>query len=379
MPDRIAVAFPSGRPLEDSPDLVQCKHCKRPVCRVSAATHIRACLDKKQEKLKRKKEAKEAKDAAARKERGEKLSENGDDADGRELKAKGPKADGTKGDLGDGTSKSRKRKADGELDKAGRAKKKREEAKAKAKGAKAKGPVDVERQCGVMGANGQQCARSLTCKSHSMGAKRAVPGRTKPYDVLLNAYQKQSQAKQQRKCPIDFTCTRLKLINLGAAMDANAPIMDGFEEASGPVDSEEEKEAVMAAIARACPQPLVTQPPTSTRSKYQYIRMKEVLHNALSGQRGASLFLPGSTHVDVDARSALSHGSASDYHYGPQSFASPIQGNSIEPIGALEAISRRASATQRMRTEGTRQSLQGGVAASPRRTSFSGPPLLGQC
>lgn len=59
------------------------------------------------------------------------------------------------------------------------------------------GPVDVERQCGVILPNGQPCARSLTCKSHSMGAKRAVPGRSLPYDMLLAAYQKKNQAKQQ--------------------------------------------------------------------------------------------------------------------------------------------------------------------------------------
>lgn len=58
------------------------------------------------------------------------------------------------------------------------------------------GPVDVERQCGVL-KDGVPCARSLTCKSHSMGAKRAVPGRTLPYDMLLSQYQKKNQAKQQ--------------------------------------------------------------------------------------------------------------------------------------------------------------------------------------
>jgi SCA7, zinc-binding domain len=61
------------------------------------------------------------------------------------------------------------------------------------------GPVDVERQCGVITPNGVPCARSLTCKSHSMGAKRAVPGRSLPYDMLLAAYQKKNQAKQQSK------------------------------------------------------------------------------------------------------------------------------------------------------------------------------------
>ena len=60
------------------------------------------------------------------------------------------------------------------------------------------GPVDVERQCGVS-KDGVPCARSLTCKSHSMGAKRAVAGRSLPYDMLLAAYQKKNQAKQQSK------------------------------------------------------------------------------------------------------------------------------------------------------------------------------------
>jgi SAGA-associated factor 73 len=45
--------------------------------------------------------------------------------------------------------------------------------------------------------DGVACARSLTCKSHSMGAKRAVAGRSLPYDMLLAAYQKKNQAKQQ--------------------------------------------------------------------------------------------------------------------------------------------------------------------------------------
>jgi hypothetical protein len=32
-----------------------------------------------------------------------------------------------------------------------------------------------------------------------MGAKRAVAGRSLPYDMLLDAYQKKNQAKQQSK------------------------------------------------------------------------------------------------------------------------------------------------------------------------------------
>lgn len=51
-------------------------------------------------------------------------------------------------------------------------------------------PVDVDRQCGVINEKGFPCPRSLTCKTHSMGAKRSVPHRSQPYDLLLHEVQK---------------------------------------------------------------------------------------------------------------------------------------------------------------------------------------------
>ena len=57
-------------------------------------------------------------------------------------------------------------------------------------GKKHRGPVDLDRQCGVINDKGLPCSRSLTCKSHSMGAKRNVPGRSQPYDKLLFEWQK---------------------------------------------------------------------------------------------------------------------------------------------------------------------------------------------
>lgn len=53
-----------------------------------------------------------------------------------------------------------------------------------------KGPVDFDKQCGVINDKGLPCSRSLTCKSHSMGAKRAVQGRSKNYDELLLEWQR---------------------------------------------------------------------------------------------------------------------------------------------------------------------------------------------
>ncbi|KAG2011640.1 hypothetical protein CC2G_011733 [Coprinopsis cinerea AmutBmut pab1-1] len=59
----------------------------------------------------------------------------------------------------------------------------------KAKG-RVKGPPDYDNQCGVINDKGLPCSRSLTCKSHSMGAKRSVQGRSKPYDELLLDWQR---------------------------------------------------------------------------------------------------------------------------------------------------------------------------------------------
>jgi hypothetical protein len=67
-----------------------------------------------------------------------------------------------------------------------------------------------------------------------------------------------------------------------AAIDANAPLQDEFE-TNGPIDSDEERDAVMAAISRSCPAPLVTHTLVPTRKKYHYVRMKEMLSNVLGG------------------------------------------------------------------------------------------------
>ncbi|GAA5863963.1 hypothetical protein JCM3774_004436 [Rhodotorula dairenensis] len=58
--------------------------------------------------------------------------------------------------------------------------------------------VDVDRQCGVINDKGYPCPRSLTCKTHNMSAKRAVPHRSHPFDILLFEWQKANKANQQR-------------------------------------------------------------------------------------------------------------------------------------------------------------------------------------
>ncbi|KAI9826306.1 MAG: Dcp1p-Dcp2p decapping enzyme complex alpha subunit [Thelocarpon impressellum] len=363
MDDKIVASFPTGRPLEDEADVVVCKHCKKGILKPTAASHIRNCIKQKQEKLKKKKEAKEAKDREA-KEAKEKeareareakeakaAEEKGKDADGdtgtrdaasgkagedgeateRVKSAKKSAATGEAKGGDDGPKKSKKRKADADADKGPKAKKKKEEPKAKV--AKPKGPVDVEKQCGVPLANGAQCARSLTCKSHSMGAKRGVPGRSLPYDMLLSVYQKKNQAKQQK-----------------AAIDANAPLQDEMDSNAGPVDSDEEKDAIMAAIARSRPQPLESRIFVPTRRKYQYIRMKGLLSGALGGSRGGGLFSTG----DAGPRGMFAGDQASGGGQGASYSSSPVLG-----AGSSDASGQRLSLMQQA-VSGQNRAVGGG-------------------
>lgn len=80
-----------------------------------------------------------------------------------------------------------------------------------------------------------------------------------------------------------------------AAIDANAPQQDEFEN-NGPVDSDEEKDNVMAAIGRSNPLPLATHTVVSTKNKYHYVRIKEMLSHALGGARGGGLFSTGDSN-----------------------------------------------------------------------------------
>lgn len=271
--------FMNGRPLEDGLNLQQCKLCKKGIIKNAAKLHIDKCMKVKKEKAQRKKEARElrerlkeqAREEEARKADGDgdaKMNDDSDDDDGSpEKKSNGKASKKVGGKKPEGELKGKKRKADADAEKGPKNKKKKEEPKPRVP--KPKGPVDVEKQCGVLLPNGQPCARSLTCKSHSMGAKRAVAGRSLPYDMLLAAYQKKNQAKQQK-----------------AALDANAPLEEDEEANGGPVDSDEETAAVMSALARWNPQPVMPQPIFEPiRRTYQLARLRDQLQTATNGGR----------------------------------------------------------------------------------------------
>ncbi|KAI0320867.1 SCA7, zinc-binding domain-containing protein [Amylostereum chailletii] len=133
--------------------LVQCKDCAKPILRSAAAEHAETCRHIRSGK-------------------------------------KGPKVKVE--DAGDvpfilALGKGKKRKADETEtnDTEGPKLKKVKNAAKPPPKPRIKGPVNLDRHCGVINDKNLPCSRSLTCKSHSMGAKRAVQGRSKAYDELL--------------------------------------------------------------------------------------------------------------------------------------------------------------------------------------------------
>ncbi|TQS38780.1 hypothetical protein Golomagni_00707 [Golovinomyces magnicellulatus] len=276
--------FQTGRPLEDPPDLRRCIICKKIVLKDVSGPHVAACNRLKKQKALRKKEQKEARERERREAEGvandDYFEEDGEFKNGNGIKLR-KKGAGSKTDFID-DKKGKKRKAETDADRGPRLKKKKEEPKPKLP--KQRGPVDVERQCGVM-KDGVPCARSLTCKSHSMGAKRAVAGRSLPYDFLLAAYQKKNQARQQSKfSKIIYYCLAGLSDNLlEAAIDANAPLEDD-DSMLGPIDSDEELSSVMQGLSNWNPQPAVSpivQIPIDR--KYMRERLREQLSQATNG------------------------------------------------------------------------------------------------
>ncbi|KAF8558939.1 SCA7-domain-containing protein [Imleria badia] len=130
-------------PLRSDIGVVRCSDCDKPVLRSAISDHATNCSDIRSGKKWVKSKS----------------------ADG-EVELKKGKKRGVDGEEGDDPSEPSKKKT-------------------KITKGRIKGPVDYDKQCGVINDKGLPCSRSLTCKAHSMGAKRAVQGRSKAYDELL--------------------------------------------------------------------------------------------------------------------------------------------------------------------------------------------------
>ncbi|KAL8823343.1 MAG: hypothetical protein Q9191_005945 [Dirinaria sp. TL-2023a] len=89
-----------------------------------------------------------------------------------------------------------------------------------------------------------------------------------------------------------------------AALSSLAPGPEDLEP-TGPVDSDEETEAVMAGIRRSRPQPIAQHYHVDIRRRYEVIRRKECLRQALSGPNGHRLFAVGPQVNEVKPQSSV--------------------------------------------------------------------------
>ncbi|KAI5956952.1 hypothetical protein KGF54_000571 [Candida jiufengensis] len=140
--------------------------------------------------------------------------------------------------------------------------------------AKPKGPVDVEKQCGVALPSGGLCARSLTCKTHSMGAKRAVPGRSAPYDVLLQQYQKRNQAKIAQNNAL------LAQRRENAAFNDDGSDLN-FQNSNKILDPDEETHLVLEGLSKNNPIPLERKIMMPVRYRHRFLQAREFYANSL--------------------------------------------------------------------------------------------------
>ncbi|QLQ81186.1 hypothetical protein HG537_0E05410 [Torulaspora globosa] len=189
--------------------------------------------------------------------------------------------------------------------------------------------IDFDKQCGVELPEGGYCARSLTCKSHSMGAKRSVVGRTKTFDSLLAEYHKQHQTKigaaaqkrakqqeiqkqqkqiqkeQKKQLQQQKQSQRGRKGNSTGAGNNSKTSSGGISCSSDvnglniSVTPEEETTQVLNGVSRSLPLPLESTILSSVRSRNKYFRMREMFASAFSVRPGFSSPGYGAIHSRV--------------------------------------------------------------------------------
>ncbi|KAG2204799.1 hypothetical protein INT47_004074, partial [Mucor saturninus] len=298
-------------PMRDDIVVVKCNHCQRPLLASKFKEHSVSCLGS----------------AYA----DGKLNQRDFFSDDEEIESKRnskkkKKSMNLDDDL-DSLSTAAKRPPSASLEKNEKKKAKKEKMKKTTKQKVA--PLDLDKQCGVIqGLNNMPCTRSLTCKSHSMGAKRAVDGRSQPYDVLLAAYQKKSIGRPN--ATTSQTTSGSSLVNnlsngvsgksiknlkrlqnqiSSTSVNGNNSLNSGVNNSGTSitpttqtneetyVDSDEEVENVMQALRLSRPAPLAQKPFFFVKRRRQCYRLRDILLDAMT---------PKST-VIKDTSSSISH------------------------------------------------------------------------
>ncbi|XP_054548519.1 ataxin-7-like protein 1 isoform X6 [Talpa occidentalis] len=116
---------------------------------------------------------------------------------------------------------------------------------------------DPNKHCGVLDPETKKpCTRSLTCKTHSLSHRRAVPGRKKQFDLLLAEHKAKSREKEVKDKEHLLTSTREVLPNPPGPVQESLP---GSSGSSGP-------EPKVASPAKSRPPNSVLPRPSSANS-----------------------------------------------------------------------------------------------------------------
>ncbi|KAJ2852410.1 SAGA complex subunit Sgf73 [Coemansia brasiliensis] len=173
-------------------------------------------------------------------------------------------------------------------------KKREREEKRERDQAKARLPLDLDRQCGVVVEPGAApCTRSLTCKTHSMAMKRAVRGRSNMFDALLQAHLAKSRSAAAAK---NAAASRSAAKSGSAAAVRNATAIalaagtlddNFFDESDSDRDSDSETELVIDGIRCSRGQPLAVRPSLLPRRRHHYLRVRDLFYDALRPSMGS--------------------------------------------------------------------------------------------
>ncbi|XP_059790142.1 ataxin-7-like protein 1 isoform X8 [Balaenoptera ricei] len=116
---------------------------------------------------------------------------------------------------------------------------------------------DPNKHCGVLDPETKKpCTRSLTCKTHSLSHRRAVPGRKKQFDLLLAEHKAKSREKEVKDKEHLLTSTREVLPN------PSGPAQDSLPGSSGSLGPEPK----VASPAKSRPPNSVLPRPSSANS-----------------------------------------------------------------------------------------------------------------
>ncbi|KAJ1763174.1 SAGA complex subunit Sgf73 [Coemansia sp. RSA 353] len=160
--------------------------------------------------------------------------------------------------------------------------------------AKAKLPLDLDRQCGVVVEAGSACTRSLTCKTHSMAMKRAVRGRSNMFDALLQAHLAKSRSAAAAKNAASRSAA--KSSNAAAVRNATAIALGGgagalddsfFDESDQDRGSDSEAEMVIDGIRCSYGRPMAVRQVLLPRRRHHYLRVRDLFYDALRPAMGA--------------------------------------------------------------------------------------------